>query len=258
MKHNSTLLMLALILMLLNSSCIHYYYAPNSNNVPLFKEKNEARIQASYTSTGAQANYDGATGFEIQSAYAVGDHAAVQLNIMHVSEDDEEYGSGNGTYIEGAGGYYKPFGQKHNLVFETYGGIGTGNVKNIYKDGNSGYKSAEVSTSVTKFFVQPSIGFTSTYFSVAFSSKFSLLNLKTNNSNLSSGIDEYDYEYVESLKNGKSYFFWEPGLMIRAGFKNLQVVTQITETVMDDKKTLPFSNGNISFGVIIPINSKHK
>ena len=46
-----TYLLVAIIglIILQNTACIHYYYAPNSNNVPLFKEKGEARVQAQYT-----------------------------------------------------------------------------------------------------------------------------------------------------------------------------------------------------------------
>jgi hypothetical protein len=62
------------------TSCVHYYYAPNANNVPLFKEKNEERIQLQYSGGN---NYGG---FDFQSAYAVGKHTAVQLNFFHASE----------------------------------------------------------------------------------------------------------------------------------------------------------------------------
>jgi hypothetical protein len=247
---------LILVVIILNSSCVHYYYAPSSNNVPLFKEKNEGRIQAQYTTTGAQVDYDAADGFEIQTAYALGNHTALQLNFFHASEDDEDYGSGSGNYIEAAYGYYKPFGKKR-WVFETYAGLGLGGVTNVFKNGYDNYATEHAKTSITKFFVQPSIGFATKYFDAAFSSKFSIVNIGFNSSTLSKENNLYDYEYVESLRNGKSYFFWEPGLLIRGGFKNIQAVMQITETIISDD-TQPISNASLSLGLVIPFKIKPK
>jgi hypothetical protein len=252
-KKSYTHILILGIIIFLNSSCVHYYYAPSSNNVPLFKEKGEARIQAQYTSTAVQVD-DAANGFEIQTAYAAGNHTALQLNFFHASENDEGYGSGSGNYIEAAYGYFKPFG-KNRWVFETYAGLGFGGVTNVFE--NDYYSTEQAKTSITKFFVQPSIGFTTKYFDVAFSSKFSLVNLGLNNSTLSKENNEYDYEYVESLRNGKSYFFWERGLMIRGGFEHVKAVIQLTETIMSDD-TQPISNGSISLGLAISLNAKHK
>ena len=49
------------------SGCQSMYYAPNAQNVPMFKEKNEVRISAAYSRTGeiSDAPIDG---LEIQSA----------------------------------------------------------------------------------------------------------------------------------------------------------------------------------------------
>lgn len=254
MKTINLLILILFILMITETSCVHYYYAPSSNNVPLFKAKNEVRLQASSTATEAQTDPDGASGFEIQSAYAVGNHTGLQLNFFHASKDDGDYGSGYGNYIEGAGGYFKSFGHNH-LVFETYAGGGIGGVKNIYGDNN--YSNENASTSIGKFFVQPSFGFTTQYFNMAVSSKFSLVNIGLNNSTLSKENNPYDYDYVQSLKGGKTYFFWEPGIMIRGGFKHVQAIIQLTETVTNNE-SLPVSNINLSIGLIVPFKIKSK
>src|SRR5690349_20551879 len=131
MKTNFLLLTISGCIMLSATSCVHYYYAPNSNNVPLFKEKNEMRIQAQYSTVGPVSDYtDAIGGFEIQSAYAVGNHTAVQLNFLHANYDDE-YGSGDGNYIEAAAGYFRPSVDKH-WIFETYAGLGIGSVNSTY------------------------------------------------------------------------------------------------------------------------------
>ena len=112
------------------TSCIHYYYAPNTNNVPLFKEKNEARVAVQYVETGGDVNLESAEGIELQTAYALSKNAAVQLNFLSAGTSNED-GSGSGTYIEAAGGYFKPFGKTKKFVFETYAGFGLGGVNNL-------------------------------------------------------------------------------------------------------------------------------
>lgn len=248
-----TNLFFILIIIITNTSCVHYYYAPNSNNVPLFKEKNEARIQAQYSSVGISSNgEDAIDGFEIQSAYAVGKHTALQLNFFHAGDKDD-YGSGNGNYIEPAAGYFMPL-HNNNWIFETYAGVGVGGINSIYKTDNL---SESAKTSLTKFFVQPSFGYSRQHFSVAFSSKFSLVNLGVGSSSVSEENNPTDFAYLEAFKNGKSYFWWEPGFIIRGGFKNIQGLLQITYSIQNDK-TLPFCNENVSLGIIVPFKIKSK
>jgi hypothetical protein len=250
MKRNTTWFMLAFVLAISNSSCVHYYYAPNTNNVPLFKEKNEGRIQASFASTATQNDIEDANGFELQSAYAIGNHTALQFNLFNASETEDE-GSGSGTYVEAACGYFKPLGVHHHWVFETYGGFGYGGVKNEFGGG------VIAKTSILKFFAQPSFGFTSKYFDMAFSSKLSLASLGYISSDISKDTNPLDYDYVESLRRGKSYFLWEPGLMLRGGFKNVKLSLQLTEAVFDENK-LPFSDATAAIGLIINLNPKPK
>src|SRR5262249_43318285 len=147
-----------------------------------------------------------------QSAYAVGKHVGLQLNFLTATGNDEElgteYGSGNGTYIEGAAGCFAP--SSNNLwVFETYAGIGTGTVTNKYLSSESS------KIGVTKFFLQPSYGFSTKNFEIAVSSKFSLGNFNVKNSTVTLDKNPADYPDIEFLQNSKSFFFWEPGIMMR-------------------------------------------
>jgi hypothetical protein len=92
---------------------------------------------------------------------------------------------------------------------------------------------------------------------MAFSSKFSLVNFGVSSSSLSKDNSPTDYEYIESFKKGKSYFWWEPGIMIRAGFKKVQAITQITYS-MQGNDGLPFCSMNYSIGIVVPFNIKTK
>jgi hypothetical protein len=241
-----SIIIFSVVISSLCTSCLHHYYAPNSNNVPLFKEKNEGLVQAQFSSGN---DYEG---FEFQSAYAVGKHTALQLDFFTASGNEEEAfvepSSGKGTYIEAAGGYFAPSG--NNLwVFETYAGIGTGTVTNEY------YKSESSKVGVTKFFLQPSYGFSTKNFEIAISSKFSLATFKMKNSTVTMDNNPAEFPDIEFLQNNKSFFFWEPGIMMRGGFKQFKVLAQFTLSVPNDSD-LNIDPANLSLGILIPFQIK--
>jgi hypothetical protein len=252
MKKNSSFILIVAVLITVNTSCIHYYYAPNSNNVPLFKEKNEARVQAAYTALdGAGENI---TGFEMQTAYAFSKQFAAQLNFLSAGSTDAEFGSGKGSYIEMAGGYFKPF-YKNHWVFETYAGAGIGGVNSVFLQNNANEQDAK--TSITKFFVQPSLGYSRNHFAFALASKFSYVNLGLKSSSVGKDVYPSDYDILESFRNGKSFFCWEPSIMIRGGFKQIQFFTQLTFMSQSDKN-IPYCDGNFAFGIVVPFAIKPK
>jgi len=241
-----SIVIFSVVISSLCTSCLHHYYAPNSNNVPLFKEKNEGRIQAQFSGGN---DYEG---FEFQSAYSVGKHTALQLNFFTANGNEEEAfvepSSGKGTYIEAAAGYFAPSHNNH-WVFETYGGVGTGTVTNEY------YKSESSKVGVTKFFLQPSYGFSTKNFEIAVSSKFSLANFNVKNSTVTMDNNPADFPDIEFLRNNKSFFFWEPGIMLRGGFKQFKILAQFTYSASNDSK-LNIDNANLSVGIMIPFKIK--
>jgi hypothetical protein len=251
-KHYSFILVIA-VLITVNTSCVHYYYAPNSNNVPLFKEKNEVRIQAATTTLGNDAA-ENINGFEMQTAYAFSKKFAAQLNFFSAGSTDAQLGSGKGSYIEMAAGYFKPFYKDH-WVFETYAGVGTGGVNSVFLQGGANEQDAK--TSITKFFVQPSLGYCRNHFAFAIASKFSYVDLGLKSSSVGKDAFPTDYDVIESFRNGKSFFCWEPSIMIRGGFKQAQLFTQLTFLSKNDQNA-PYCNGNFAFGIVVPFAIKAK
>ena len=69
----------ALSVVLLVASCAPVYYAPNAHNVPLFSEKNEATVSASFAILD---NPEPMTGTDLQLAIAVSDHVGIMANGM--------------------------------------------------------------------------------------------------------------------------------------------------------------------------------
>lgn len=238
MKPNTTLIFVLFITIIMNTSCTHYYYQPNANNVPLFKEKNEVHIQLQ-----ASGGND-LSGFDAQTAYAIGKHIGLQFNYFHTGDKNNDNSSGKGDYIEAAAGYFTPL-HNNRWVFETYAGIGEGRVTNIYD------VSKFSKFGMTKFMVQPSFGYTSKYFNIAVSSKFSLAGYNLVNSSVTRDDYDYDADYIQFLKN-KSFPLWEPGIMMRGGTKHFQIMFQVTHSVLF-KTGLRLDDTNVSWGIVVPL-----
>ena len=110
------------------NSCTQYYYTPNSENVPLLTQKSEVAGTINYYPT-----FTGGSGIEFQTAYAAGNHVAIQINGGGGSGSDNStipdiIGGGNGEttnahggggYFEGGVGYFLPFGPRKRFVFES-------------------------------------------------------------------------------------------------------------------------------------------
>ena len=120
------LLLPLLAISLFITGCTHYYYVPLTQNVPLFREKNEALITGSY---GAG---DESTSIEIQGAYAVSGNIGIIADFMSARGGDVSSNEdwGKGTYFDAAIGYFKPV-NKYG-VFEIYGGLGTSSQHHNY------------------------------------------------------------------------------------------------------------------------------
>ena len=220
------------------SSCSHYYYAPNSHNVPLFQEKKEARISV------AASGGDEFEGIEVQSAYSITNNVGVMVNGFVVQpQEGSEWGKGN--LIEAGIGFFKPLGK--NFVFETYGGFGQGSVTNKYRIGESTFK-------FSRYFVQPSIGFTTPWFDIAASVRIcelSYLQLDNNNTN---SLDKAELDYI---KDNKTSLLFEPALTIRGGWKYIKGQMQVGLSQNLTNPDFQQEEFNVNIGVYFTIASKY-
>lgn len=237
-----------LLIALLAASCNHYYYGPNTNNIPLLKEKNEGRLNFNYFVT------DEASGAEFQGAYAVGNKTAVMLNFINLTDDGNFPGwdngmkesSGSGAYVEAAGGYFSRL-HPTNWVFETYAGFGFGNIHNTHDD----LQRSKVG--VTKFFVQPSIGWASRGFQFGFSARLAFVNLRVKSSTVTESGNWEDYFDIEYIRNHRSAILIEPGLMIRSGPRGIKFSLNFASSV-NLTRNWKQEKGGVSFGVCIPFH----
>lgn len=237
-------LILSIIIATCLSGCYSLYYAPTAHNVPMFKEKNEVRISAAYSIVSDVIGDNPIEGFEFQSAYAAGKHFAIMVNGFKAqsTEDDESYSLGyrhqKANLAEFGAGYFKPF-HKNKLVFEAYGGLGVGQFKNRYIDEYDSANTIFSSLNFKRFFVQPSIGYSSDYFALAFSMRLALLK----------------YDQKPQIDLGTSYFLVEPCFTIRAGWKSLkfQSQLQLSNNVTDPGFPQHRLNFNTGICLILPV-----
>jgi hypothetical protein len=223
-------------------SCARYYYAPNSVNIPLLEEK-EAKINAQYLN-GLLSD-----GFECQSAFAISSHFGGMVNMMVGGSKNEDYylteGKTNMSFIEAGAGYFTPI-KSTALVFETYGGIGTGGIRNEYDPGNSTVR-------FSKLFIQPNIGVKVKGFEFGISSRMS----RVKHNVISNDLDPSEYHAdLDYLINNPVSFLWEPGVVLRAGGKKFMVQLQYTGSVnlTDPEYQFTREEGYFAIGFSIPIH----
>lgn len=245
------------ILIFATTSCSHYYYAPNAANIPLFKEKNNLEVKGGFSGD----NYSGA---DIQTAYSVNKKIAVMVNSFFagetenvqesISNSSSHEESGKGNYIEAAAGYYKSLGLQKTWIFETYGGAGVGGETHDYAN----LQTAKLH--LTKYFIQPSIGYSAKkgHFEAAIGSRFSVLNLKINQSNLSVQANQGEKQNLDTITLHPSSFLWEPSFLIAAGGKDFKLYLQLTFANNLSNPYVPIDNANVSFGVKINFTNDQK
>lgn len=246
-------LMLTILLAL--SGCNRYYYAANQHNVPLFREKNEARLSGAFTA----GDYVG--GFEIQGGYSITKGLAVIGNACVINSGSDQ---GRGHLYELGAGYYHPFRPEAprisgKFVFEIYGVAGLGAAKDYYC--YPGY----AGTNFFKSYVQPSIGFTSDIVDVAGSVKIGVLHFYnvrhtfsdtcTNPSSSAIPDDVSPFEMIHELQRLESHqtlACFEPAITFRIGYQYAKFCIQFGGSFLSSSDAQYLnSNVNLNFGVVV-------
>lgn len=187
------------------TGCGPIYYAPNTQNVPIMKEKGQINLSMGLNAT------EYTDGFELQGAYGLTNRWALLLNADWV--DSSEFGSsGSGNIVEIGGGYYKSLSP--SFVFETYGLVGQGSLE--YHDNS--IENNGINANFYRIGVQPSISFSKKYFSTSLSSRLATIRYTRVHGNLI-----YDVDY---LKTHDSQWLLEPALTFQGGLENIKLQLQ--------------------------------
>ena len=225
--------------------CGSTYYKPTPMTMPNFKEKDEL-----FLAVNAHASLRGG---DVQAAYAVTDHFAIQGNYMKnlvtVTEGTVFLNPYKITkeiaFSEYAIGY---FTQKDNLgTFSLFGGYGTGKVGNVVE--NRGQATADFS----KIFVQSSLGFREKNIEFVCSAKLAALQY-TNLNHAYTSAD--DINRFNALKNTIPMIEFG-GVMRFGGDVKLQLfVTSATKLGAND--LFQYDYFTVGFGICTQLNTKKK
>ena len=237
-------LILAIVIFVI-TGCRTNYYWPIIQNVPLFKEKNE--LQASI----GLGNHD----MHFLGSYSFTDHIAGQLAFTNSHSlfpaltiiNSLTDGNINSTFLEAGLGYYLRF--KEYLAFETFGGYSYGMI-----EGDNYYNKTSVDFS--RLYLQPSLGFVSDNVEIAFTPKFTKVDYRIKE-NIIHYLSPNNDILINMDKN--SYYFFEPGITVRFGFKNVKFKFQYlgVHKLNSDQLNYISTNKNFSIFLRIPLKKKH-
>ncbi|MFZ4399589.1 MAG: hypothetical protein ACOYO1_06120 [Bacteroidales bacterium] len=236
---------ISLIFLFTGCGSVHYYW-PTMQNVPLFKEKNEIKTSFGYSDYGELNDFGYLGGRCVDAAYSITDHIACQF----VSGSKNNKVNSRDAYaevIELSAGYYLRY--REHLAFETFGGYSYGMVL-----GDDEFNKTKAN--FNRIFIQPSIGFASDYLDIAFTPRFAKVDY-TIKENTVYHLSPQNDIIINMDKH--SYYFFEPGITIRFGFKYVKFQYQYVAVQKLNKEELMFASSvnSISIQFTMPVKKKH-
>ncbi|MFT3982242.1 MAG: hypothetical protein QM687_17360 [Ferruginibacter sp.] len=256
------------LLLLLLSSCYtpRYVYSPAAQNVPMFTQKGDSKLGILYSSN-AGGNHDlvkygnqSSNGLDIQAAYALSKHWAVQGNYFYRHEQNSDDNNTpeptliryNRHLTEAAIGYFAPVNESHNIIFQGYAGAGFGRFrfKDYQTNGNDIQYRNFHSAGIFKLFLQPVLMYQDKkQYAVSVSSRFSFIDYRKIKTDYdSSQLALYE---LNALKKGLTVF-WEPAIVFTYGFKKLpyfRLEAQAGVAALLNKKFVDTRTMNASIGI---------
>ncbi len=224
------------------SSCS--VYVPNGINAPMFAKKGEAQVAGNVGS-----------GVNVQAAYAVTDHVGIMangyFNNSTVTLNNDDTRKGSGKLFEAGVGYFNK--SESGFAFETYAGAGFGNLT-IDRSIVSTKANKTFETSATKFFVQPTVGYSSKHFEVGFTPRFSMLKYtKPTTTYTAAELSADKFVAIEQT----NWMFIEPTLTIRGGGEKLKAQIQVGRSFKLNSEDLGYSAGILNLGIVYKFGGKN-
>jgi hypothetical protein len=215
-------------------------YTPNATNVPLLQEKGQTSISIT-----------GFNNYNLQVAHALGNHIGIIANGFYQKRYDAR---NRAPFSDNTIGTKKHFGElgigyftkvKHNFVYETFVGYGSG--KTTIFEETVPANNVGIITHPSRIFIQPSYGYIHNRFEIAFSSRFSKMTF----SNPNHVFNENTARILGIQDFYKTRFlFLDPTITVRQGWENLKIQLQFTRSYKLNREPLPYGLVVINFGVI--------
>ena len=221
------------------------YYVPSAPNTPLLSKKGDVNLNLLRTATSP------INGFEVQAAYLPTKHIGI-LGRYSFAKDDEGYPD----YVryksfEIGAGYVNQFYK--DFHFETYAGIGKGKIANTHHTGFS-------NLNLTHYFIQPTLAVNNEMKTLqfAFVSRFNGVNFKVKDMTFNNLREPLNSAQFKSMNEKPFHVFWEPGLVLRFGWKEFLFHTGYSYSSDLTNSDLHRSEGVFSFGASLRLNTAKK
>ena len=208
------------------SSCAtyRYIYTASPPNNPYFTQKGESKVTAYYSADGNSDNASGhtASGWDLQGAYAIGNHWALTTAYLNRREKDNYNLSSLESSIisykrnlfDIGTGYFLALDKEKKFSFNLYGGMAFGKFSFIDDKTNS---SRFHNSSITKSYFQPSLNFMPTpNFRMSFGTKFSFVHY--GNIQTSYTPDEIQNLSLNLIAD-RTLSFFEPAINFQFGIR---------------------------------------
>lgn len=237
-----------IIVVIVFTSCSPIYYVPNTQEIPLFTEKNQGRGHIGLGNTSETSL------FKISGAYSFSKHFGITGNVFLVSAK-----SSNGQTKKGAStglGLVHFLPVDENFIFESTLGFASG------KAINEDIKGIENEVRFVNFYCQPSIGQAMKHFEMIFSLKYNIHTYTKLNSTLLSlaQVDNVNTPLGQKIlfdyPLDKTYHFLEPALTIRFGWESVKLHVQFVYSSLISQTDFYRERANINFGINFKFGNK--
>ncbi len=250
-----------------------YVNAPAAVNAPLVAKAGDNKLAMYYSSNSGNSNentsnrFNKSRGYDIQGAYAITNHWAVQASYFYRNEQNGgtstgSFDSSSIRYKRKTGdigiGYYKLIGN-HSNSFQFFAGGGTGKYEINDKGliGSASYTRFHIAD-VNKFYLQPALILTERNLSLGIISRFSFVHYKKIQTDYTL-YEESDFN-LSGLQN-KVLSFWEPAFEINVGisdFPALKLEMQIGGSASIDNNYYDVKTVNGSVGLVMDFSKLKK
>jgi hypothetical protein len=148
-----------------------FVYSPSTPNNPYFKEIGESKLAAYYSATGTaeESPNEYNNGFELQAAYAPGNHWAITADYFSRKEKDIFSFNQNNYYDSSVvrydrhitsfgAGYFTPIQKNSNVFLNAFAGVGFGKFNFTDKGTDNGVNYSRYhNADITNWYIQPAV-----------------------------------------------------------------------------------------------------
>ena len=232
------------------------FYAPNTMQVPMLAQQQEATISGSYSKTRKLS------GFDVQGMYSPLPHVGLMASHFDIRYNGSVYTefspffyesqyNGRSRLTEGGTGAYTQVGPNKEYLLSLFGGFGQGNTLNRYSPPPD-MQTTETFDSRWKYrrwFVQPALGMKYRRLQVGTALRFVWLDYYEGDINSRMGILET--ERIQALESNSPLFLTEMAWTIGLRLRPLVLSLNSTAVVRgkDAVRDLELASNYVSFSV---------